>query len=130
MSGNEIEKQMSTISIQNEHKKQEKEQPLKQSTYNINEAFDNTIPDNSNLLFDSSSIHPLEKTSDYNQDQGAYALDLHTNFIAPNSQQRQHSNHRDLNVMMKDLTLSSNHGVANNTTTAQQNHKTSMPYCV
>jgi hypothetical protein len=130
MSNNEIEKQMSILSIQNRSKKDERDQPLKRSTYNINEAFDNVIANNSNLLYDSSSIHPLQKTNDFNQDQSAYALDLHPNFIPPNSRQQQQPIHRDLNVMMKDLTLSSNLGVTNNTITAQQNHKSSMPYCV
>jgi hypothetical protein len=121
MSNNEIENQMSALSIQ-----QKKDQPLRRSTYNINEAFNNTIPNAANLLFDASSIHPLDKTNHFNRDQSAYALDLHPSYVQPNTQQQQQqTNRQDLNGMMKDLTLSSTRSGTNNTT-----HKSSMPYCV
>ncbi|CEP07898.1 hypothetical protein [Parasitella parasitica] len=86
------------------------DQPLRRSTYNIFDAYDNNIPQNSSNLMDSYSIHPLEKVSD------GYFMDLAPTSLKQKTQE-------DLNTMMKDLSLTSN----DNNSNATQLRR-SMPY--
>lgn len=105
-----LETKFSDMTLKNNNK-QEKDQPLRRSTYNIFDAYDNNIPQNSSNLIDPYSIHPLQKVSE------AYSMDL-----LPN-QSKQQEPQGELNNMMKDLSLSPNN---NNTLNGQR----SMPYCV
>ncbi|GAN06473.1 hypothetical protein MAM1_0124d05957 [Mucor ambiguus] len=99
------------MSLKN-NKQENKDQPLRCSTYNILDAYDNNIPQNSSNLIDDYSIHPLQKLSD------GYSMDFSptTATTAPGQGQG------ELNTMMEDLSLSPNN--------SDNKRQRSMPYCV
>jgi hypothetical protein len=113
-----LETKFSDMTLKNN--KQEKDQPLRRSTYNIFDAYDNNIPQNSSNLIDSYSIHPLQKVSE------AYSMDLSPN--QPSLQEPQ----GELNNMMQDLSLSPNNSTPNNNNNKNNtlHGQRSMPYCV
>ncbi|KAL9555253.1 hypothetical protein PS6_002949 [Mucor atramentarius] len=103
-----LEKKFSDMSLKN-NKQENNDQPLRRSTYNILDAYDNNIPQNSSNLIDNYSIHPLQKLSD------GYSMDFSPTTITTASGQG------ELNNMMKDLSLSPNN--------SDNKRQRSMPYC-
>ncbi|CAO3612157.1 unnamed protein product [Mucor fragilis] len=104
-----LDKKFSNMSLKN-NKQESNDQPLRRSTYNILDAYDNNIPQNSSNLIDDYSIHPLQKLSD------GYSMDFSptSTTTAPGQ--------GELNNMMEDLSLSPNK--------SDNKRQRSMPYCV
>ena len=101
---------MSTDNSQQSTQKEEKDQPLKRSTYNIYEAFDNPPADAS---LETTCIHPLQTTMPYSMD------------LSPKNGSSDTDDREDLNDMMKDLDLS--RPPSNSIATRRAS---AMPYCV
>lgn len=90
--------------------KEKKEQTLKNSTYNILEAYNDNIPMDFSLILDCQSIHPLQSSNPYNFD------------LAPKSTVVIHDDSSsDINELIETLDL--------NDTTRSARNSSSMPYC-
>lgn len=61
-----LQKDFNSLSLKEKDKK--KERPLKNSTYNIFEAYNDNIPVDFSLILDCQSIHPLQSANPYGFD--------------------------------------------------------------
>jgi hypothetical protein len=104
------ERSSSSSSIQKQSKRQQDDQPLKRSTYNIFEAYD--VDMSTDSLLDATTVHPLQTTCPYSHD------------LSPHAKPTR-SDQGDLSNMMKDLDLTSAP-----TNTIDMKRSGTMPYCV